>query len=365
MENNHKFIVYCTTNLINNKIYIGVHETKDPNVFDNYIGNGIYINQPSTYQYSKTKFQNAVKKYGVSNFRRTTLAVFDNSEDAYDLEALIVNEEFLTRTDVYNMILGGGITPDTSKVCFQYDSEGNFIKEFKSITQAAESINRHMIGIQRSLKNKTKCAGYFWTEVKYDKLDLTKMHIYDKDLRKIPVFQYSNLGEYECCYNSIRDAARILQIDHSNLSTSIKLGTLCSNKYFSTEFASNYSIAKSETINSKEVHQYTLDGIYIASYENMTKAKKATGIKSDIYKAIKLGRTAGNYQWSFEKLPKIAQIKPKPSKARKVGKYDELGTLLKVYNSKAQCEKENGRGVSHVLYGRDTTHKGFYYKFID
>lgn len=29
-----KYIVYLTTNIVNNKIYIGVHETEDPEVWD-------------------------------------------------------------------------------------------------------------------------------------------------------------------------------------------------------------------------------------------------------------------------------------------------------------------------------------------
>ena len=37
MENNLKFIVYCTTNIVNNKIYIGVHKTENPDIFDGYI----------------------------------------------------------------------------------------------------------------------------------------------------------------------------------------------------------------------------------------------------------------------------------------------------------------------------------------
>jgi hypothetical protein len=42
-EANWKYIVYCTTNLVNNKIYIGVHKTTNPSVFDGYIGNGVYV----------------------------------------------------------------------------------------------------------------------------------------------------------------------------------------------------------------------------------------------------------------------------------------------------------------------------------
>ena len=54
-----KYIVYLTTNLksqINgiNRIYVGVHKTEDPSIFDGYLGCGCYINQPSTYIYQKT-----------------------------------------------------------------------------------------------------------------------------------------------------------------------------------------------------------------------------------------------------------------------------------------------------------------------
>lgn len=38
-----KYIVYQTTSKINNKIYIGVHKTEDPDTFDGYLGNGVYI----------------------------------------------------------------------------------------------------------------------------------------------------------------------------------------------------------------------------------------------------------------------------------------------------------------------------------
>lgn len=365
MENNLKFIVYCTTNIVNNKIYIGVHKT-NPEKFDGYIGCGVYMSRPSTYERSITKFHYAVKKYGVHNFKRSIISIFDTEDEAYELESHIVNAGFLKRPDVYNTALGGtnGSYIVTCKTIYQYDCEGNFIKEYKSISEAANYINRSLISLQRAIKDKCKCKDYFWTESFFDKLDVSKMKAYN-GIETIPVFQYSETGEYECCYPSIKEASNVMGKSSSNIGNAIKLGTLCYGKYFTSVYGENFSISKSNQIKSREIHRYSKTGEYIDSYKNMAEAKKALGIKSDIYKAIKLGRMAGDFQWSFERLDSIAPVKLKSGRPRKVGKFDIDGNLIKEYESKAKCTKENGRGLEHVLSGRDLTHKGFIYKYLD
>ena len=92
-----KYIVYKTTCKVNNYIYIGVHKTADPNTFDGYLGCGINIKIPYTYEHAKTKFQQAVKEFGVSQFWRETLAIFDTPEEAYSLEEQLVNENFISQ----------------------------------------------------------------------------------------------------------------------------------------------------------------------------------------------------------------------------------------------------------------------------
>lgn len=366
MENNLvKYIVYCTTCVVNNKIYIGVHKT-NPNIYDSYVGNGCYSNQPHTYKFSKTKFQAAINKYGIKNFRRATIAVFDTADEAYALEEEIVNEQFLSRPDVYNMALGGkgGSWNLTAQTVYQYDSTGLFIREYPSMKEAAVTVNRNLRSIQRALENKNKCASYYWTTTKYDKLDLSKMYNYEGQ-ETIPVFQYNDKGEYECCYDSIRKTAKVLNIYPTAIGNAIKLGCICHNKYFTRVYSNNFSIAKHKQNQSLEVHQYDLNGNYLNSYPNMAEAKRATGIKSDIYKAIKLGRLAGNYQWSFEKIEKMSKVQAKSGRARKVGKYDKNWKLIKTYNSLAQCKKENGVSVQHVLSGRNEFSKGYRYKYLD
>lgn len=88
-----KYYIYKTTNIINNKIYIGKHSSANMEL-DSYFGSGIYINK-------------AIKKYGKSNFKREILYQFDNEEDAYLMESKIVNEDFIKRSDTYNVQCGG------------------------------------------------------------------------------------------------------------------------------------------------------------------------------------------------------------------------------------------------------------------
>jgi len=98
-------IVYRTTNLINGKIYIGVHCTN--NINDGYIGNGIYKQSNTNRRTYNQAFVNAVRKYGYENFKREVLYEFESAELAYWWESYLVDKDFLSRKDTYN-VKGGG-----------------------------------------------------------------------------------------------------------------------------------------------------------------------------------------------------------------------------------------------------------------
>lgn len=86
------YTVYKTTNLVNGKIYIGSHKTKD--LDDGYLGSGKYL-------------WHAINKHGVENFKKEILFVFDNPEEMYAKEAELVNEDFLAEENTYNLKVGG------------------------------------------------------------------------------------------------------------------------------------------------------------------------------------------------------------------------------------------------------------------
>lgn len=86
------YTVYKITNLINSKIYIGVHKTDNLN--DRYMGSGNNIRR-------------AIKKYGKENFKKEYLAIFENEIDMFKMESMLVNDEFIKNEYSYNIKNGG------------------------------------------------------------------------------------------------------------------------------------------------------------------------------------------------------------------------------------------------------------------
>lgn len=84
--------VYKVTNLLNNKVYIGVH--KQTKKKDEYLGSGKLINL-------------SIQKYGRENFKKEILFEFTTAVEAYNKEAELVNREFVESPMTYNIQLGG------------------------------------------------------------------------------------------------------------------------------------------------------------------------------------------------------------------------------------------------------------------
>jgi hypothetical protein len=105
------YTVYKIINNLNQKTYVGVHKTDNPN--DYYMGSGKAIEE-------------AIKKYGKENFEKQILFATENKEEAYTLERELT-VDFNSR-DNYNMKLGGvgGFTGETAKKGY---AAANFSKE--------------------------------------------------------------------------------------------------------------------------------------------------------------------------------------------------------------------------------------------
>lgn len=86
------YTIYQITNLIDGKIYIGKHQTKDLN--DGYMGSGKHL-------------KHAQNKHGIENFKKEILFQFDNEAEMNAKEAELVTEEFCLKESTYNLCPGG------------------------------------------------------------------------------------------------------------------------------------------------------------------------------------------------------------------------------------------------------------------
>ena len=104
-------------------IYIGKHVTT--NIDDEYFGSGTYIKA-------------AENKHGLYHFKKEILFELQNEEEMNLLERLVVNEEFIKRDDVYNMIVGSYDSTEYEKIKYNLITEN----DNTSIDELEQTLNR-------------------------------------------------------------------------------------------------------------------------------------------------------------------------------------------------------------------------------
>lgn len=127
-----KYTIYKITNTINNKFYIGKHQTN--NINDSYMGSGIAIVK-------------AIKKYGKENFTKEILFVFDNEQDMNKKEKELITEELVSDPNCYNIGVGGEGGP-------QFKGKHHTDKTKEKISKSAKisNQNRDLTNLRNGIK---------------------------------------------------------------------------------------------------------------------------------------------------------------------------------------------------------------------
>lgn len=357
-----KHIVYITVNTVNKKFYVGVHGTETPDKFDGYLGEGSWINNPSSYNKGKTPLHNAILKYGIKSFIRKTLKVFDNREDALKLEAQIVNETFIKRTDVYNAVVGGGNSPLLVKTVYQFDLSGNLIKVWDSETEI-RNYYECKISISDIVKNKRSFAGSFWS---FDKtIDITG---YRKECNRGFIAQYNPDGLLLNTFKNTTLAAQMLDLDRQAITQAVFKKKLYSGYYFlnvDVDIAEVLSSKYKPMLGKRSIYRYLESGEFDAEFESITEATKKTGLtRGKIPYALVNGKICDGYRWSYYKAENYFDIiGPDKKPEIKIAQYSKDGTLIKVWESPKECKKEFPYALQ-VCQGKTKSTKGYVFKYI-
>lgn len=191
MPTNYRHYVYKTTNLLNGKFYVGIHSIPDEFGSDGYVGSGTHLLR-------------AIKKYGKEHFKCELVEECDTREIAEEFEAFIVDKDFISRPDTYNLIGGGhknrlGVPPHTREITlinpngetFKVNNLSKFCKEH-SLSQSCILDLEKGISFHHKGWRIPETLGLTKSKTKNRKADKKFYHFVHEDGREFKGYYYLN-----------------------------------------------------------------------------------------------------------------------------------------------------------------------------
>lgn len=133
-----QYYIYLTTNLINNKKYIGEHFGE---LDDNYLGSGYLLNK-------------AINKYGVENFKKEILYISKDQEENFAKEKEFIELYNACLDDNFYNIHEGGSGGNTTKGW----SEDRRKEHSKKISEMYKGEKNPRYGVHLSQETKDKIS---------------------------------------------------------------------------------------------------------------------------------------------------------------------------------------------------------------
>lgn len=347
-----KYIVYQTTNKINGKLYVGVHKTINPNVFDNYVGNGIKIGY--SLENPKTVYQHALKKYGYDNFVRTTLFVYDTLEEAYAKEGEIVNADFVKNDNNYNTSIGGIIAPIIFKSVYQFNNKYELVKVWnEGQLEICEYLGISQNKISYALTHKKILQECIWSyDENPDFSEYTKYRNYN-------LYQYDFYGNLLNIYKSTKDCSEKTGYSFTSLQDATSHKKKFKESFWTHNPDEIFNIIKMiKLYNRKYIQVYKLSETndIISEYIDINSAAKELKIEQkELRNIIKSNKLYNGYYYSFSNNIKTST---------KVGQYNkDTNELIKIWNSVSECAKIHPK-CREVLKGQRNHTHGYTFKYL-
>lgn len=239
-------IIYCTTNLINGRRYIGLDSNNNPK----YLGSG-------------KAFKIALKKYGKENFRKDILTHCKTLSELLKMEEFYIKRLNAVKSKKFYNIAEGGGKVITKKIC-QYDLKGNLLNCWDSISAVEKELgfnNSKITSCAKGNYGRRTSYGFVWR--------------YSNDkFEKYPTTNQYNFTEYQ----------------RKKLSEKIK-----GNK--------NPMFGKKGILhpNHSKVNQYDLNGNFIKTWNTINEAQKTLNINNISMCCNNKRKKAGNFIWKYFK----------------------------------------------------------------
>lgn len=220
LNHDNCYTVYCHTNIINGKKYIGITRQKPEKRWQN------------GYGYENTYFWNAIKKYGWDSFKHDILYSGLTKEEACNIEIeLIAKYKTAEREFGYNIAAGGQTCdvllgksdsehPNHQRVKMIDRETKQVIRIFGSQAGAARTLNISRKGITKACQGITATyQGYIWeyADKEYSKPVHNGQGNYDHSKMNKPIQLIEPSGEVKQ-FISINEAAEKTAIKRANIS---------------------------------------------------------------------------------------------------------------------------------------------------
>lgn len=191
--------IYCITNKINGKKYIG----QSTDIFGRWKQHVLNIKKKT----KNTLIRSAMIHYGIKNFIFEILELCPeyklDEREIYFIKKY--NTYYLWEcSNGYNMTIGGNGRNGYGVPVKQYDLDGNYIQTFHSVAEASRITNTSAAGITNCCgKRRKQAGGYMWC---YESDEI--INPYSPKGNK--VLQYDLLGNYIRTFDNATQAAKFI-----------------------------------------------------------------------------------------------------------------------------------------------------------
>lgn len=308
-------MIYRVKNKINGKSYIGQTTMSLERRIKGHLKDAV--------KGSILYFHRSLKKYGIENFDMFTLCVCDSKKELNEKEIYYIKKyKTFNKVFGYNLTLGGGGTRGCDvarKSTLQYDLNGNFIKEWKSIKFAAESLNLCGGNISNCCNGKRfkQVGGFVWRHKSENFNKKIDVYVHYRELNTpIPVLRYDLSGNFIQEYTSVTSASKNTGLSATLIINNCSGITRLPNKFiwrykndplivvpkYIKRIPSIDNIKKLKAVVSKPTLQYDLNGNFIKEFVSAKEAAIGVGVHYDsIYKACRGQlKTVAGFVWKYK-----------------------------------------------------------------